>query len=112
MIFVLKRDVLNQCYLKYLDIRGRLPKNPITSITDLLTNTQYVYRMLEYQINSAQQFPLAMYNSHFDNEVHIGYPRTSTIILYLIQILRFFFPPSYVVTKLTYSHRFLMSKRP
>ena len=41
-----------------------------------------------------------------------AYPRTSTTILYLIQILRFliFFPPSYVVTKLTYSHRFLMRK--
>ena len=41
-----------------------------------------------------------------------AYPRKSTTILYLIQILRFliFFPPSYVVTKLTYSHRFLMRK--
>ena len=43
---------------------------------------------------------------------HNAYPRTSTTLLYLIQILRFylFFPPSYVVTKLTYSHRSFMSK--
>ena len=41
-----------------------------------------------------------------------AYPRTNTTILYLIQILRFlfFFPPSYVVTKLTYSLRSFMSK--
>ena len=41
-----------------------------------------------------------------------AYPRLSTTILYLIQILRslFIFPPSYVVTKLTYSHRSFMSK--
>ena len=38
MIFILKRDVLNTCYKKYLDIRGPLPKKPITSITDLMTN--------------------------------------------------------------------------
>ena len=38
MIFILKRDVLQQCYMKYLNIRGRLPKKPIRSITDLMTN--------------------------------------------------------------------------
>ena len=38
MIFILKRDVLAECYKRYLYIRGHLPKNPITAITDLLTN--------------------------------------------------------------------------
>ena len=46
-------------------------------------------------------------NAVFDN----AYPRMSTTILYLIQIcIEIFFPPSYVVTKLTYSHRSFMSK--
>ena len=37
MIFILKRDVLQQCYKIYLDIRGRLPKNPITNLNDFMT---------------------------------------------------------------------------
>ena len=47
------------------------------------------------------------FGQKFKSEVTNAYPRRSTIIFYLIQILRFFsfFPPSYVVTKLTYSDR-------
>ena len=37
LIFILKREVLNACYIKYLEIRGRLPKNPITSLNDFMT---------------------------------------------------------------------------
>ena len=48
MIFILKRDVLQMCYVKYLKVRGRLPKNPMKSIDLLLTNRQYVYSVYEY----------------------------------------------------------------
>ena len=52
MIFILKRDVLQTCYKKYLKVRGRLPKKPLTSITDFLTNTRYVCRVYEYHKKS------------------------------------------------------------
>ena len=35
MIFILKREAINKLYEKYLEVRNRLPKNPITSITEL-----------------------------------------------------------------------------
>ena len=54
MIFILKRDVLQTCYQKYLKVRGRLPKKPMTSMTDFLTNTRYVYRVYAYHKKSFQ----------------------------------------------------------
>ena len=55
MIFILKREVFNEIHTKYLKVKGRLPKHPITSITDLLTNRSTVHTPNAIHLNDVNQ---------------------------------------------------------
>ena len=55
MIFILKREVFNEIHKKYLKVKGRLPKHPITSITDLLTNRSTVQTPNVIPLNDVNQ---------------------------------------------------------
>ena len=55
MIFILKREVFNEIHTKYLKVKGRLPKHPITSITDLLTNRSTVHAPNAIHLNDVNQ---------------------------------------------------------
>ena len=55
MIFILKRETLYEIHVKYLKVKGRLPKNPVTTITDLLTNRSTVQTNNDINLNDVNQ---------------------------------------------------------
>ena len=81
MIFILKREAINKLYEKYLEVRNRLPKNPITSITELTSRvTQRRSNAIPIRTNAV---PMNAINSNRlpfpkdENENPLPFPRES-----------------------------------